>query len=109
MAWSVDNNNNLTMAEEDFGVGLKFEFQLEATLTARDTIQFVIKRNKNADPIITKDYNVFENNTVSFVLTEEDSEKLPIGTYVYRVDWFQEGSFMDNLILCSTLRVVDKA
>lgn len=108
MAWIVDGNN-LTMAEEDFGVGLPFEFQLGATLGANDTMQFVFKRSKNAEALVTKTFDSVTDNKVELVLTEEDSAKLPVGVYVYRLDWYQNGSFMDNLIPCATLKVVDKA
>ena len=48
-------------------------------------------------------------NTVNLELTEQDTALLPVGAYVYSLDWYQSGNFMCNIIPYASLRVVDKA
>jgi hypothetical protein len=42
-------------------------------------------------------------------LTEEESALFPVGVYCYRLDWYQEGTFMCNIIPDAVFKVVDKA
>lgn len=107
MAWSV-NGNNLSKAEEDYGVELPLELS-GMTLGAQDCIKIVFKDKKNGDVILEKDFSNIVDNTVNLVFTEEESALFPVGSYVYRLDWYQNGNFMCNIIECATLKVVDKA
>jgi hypothetical protein len=43
------------------------------------------------------------------MLTEEESALFRVGDYVYSIDWYQDGSFMGNLIKCAAFKVVEKA
>ena len=98
----------LQMAEEDFGVVLPVKIN-GATLGNQDSIKFVFKTGVNGETLLEKEFHGIVNNTVSLVLTQGDSEKLPIGSYVYRMDWYQDGAFMCNVIPQGIFRVVDKA
>lgn len=107
MAWKIVGSD-LYMAEEDFGVVLPTTFD-GATLTANDTLQFVFKKQKNGEEILTKTFSAIEDNQFNFVLTREDSALFPVGSYVFRVDWLQDGNFMCNIVECANLRIGDKA
>lgn len=107
--WNV-NGTALKMAEGDWGIALPIKIS-GVTLGANDSVRITIKSSINgvADTaILTKDYSGITGNTVNLELTEDESELLPIGVYLYSLDWYQHGSFMCNLIACSTLGVVDK-
>lgn len=106
MAWKVVGSD-LYMTEEDFGVILPTTFG-GATLTSNDTFQFTFKKQRNGEAILTKTFSAIEDNQFDFVLSEADSALFPIGNYVYRVDWYQDGNFMCNIVECGNLRVGDK-
>ena len=99
--------NNISMAEGDFGKPLPFDVCGE-TLQAEDTLRFTFKNFVNGSTILEKEYTP-ENDAVALVFTEAESELFPVGNYVYRLDWYQNGEFMYNLIPVSVFKVVDKA
>lgn len=95
------------MAEGDYGIALPFNVT-GTTLTAQDTLRFTFKTAVNGETILEKEYTT-TNNAANLVFTEEESDMFKVGKYVYRLDWYQNGLFMCNLILSGVFRVVDKA
>lgn len=108
MAWSV-SGNNMTICEGDWGVGLKCTLGDEMTLTENDKVLFTFKTQKNGETLFTKEYGNIQDNTVWLEFTEEESNLLPVGTYVYSLDWYQDGAFLCNITPSAILKVVDKA
>lgn len=94
------------MAEGDWGVELPVTVS-GATFAANDSLKIVIKNGETT--LVEKEYTNITQNTVKLELTEAESALLPIGVYVYRLDWYQDGAFMCNIIPVSTFKVVDKA
>jgi len=105
--WEV-KNNNLQMAEGDFGVKLPFRIK-GFELAAGDSVKFVIKSVLNGTEILSKTYDSFSENSFDLELTESESERLPVGNYVYRLDAYQAGNYLCNLIPSASFKVVDKA
>lgn len=103
--WNV-NGNALNMTEGDWGVKLPVTVT-GVTFANNDSVKIVIKSGETT--IIEKEYTNITQNTVNLELTEAESALLPVGIYVYRLDWYQDGSFMCNIIPISTFKVVDKA
>ena len=107
MAWTV-KNNNLTMAEGDYGVALPIEIT-GMEFGASDCVQIVIKRETNGETILTKQFTNIQNNTVNLEFTEEETALLPVGSYVYRMDAYQNDNYLNNIIPSATIKVVDVA
>lgn len=105
--WAV-NGINLQMAEGDYGISLPITVH-GTELGGNDSLRVTIKTRKNGETIIEKNYSDIEDNTVELELTQTESAKLPVGVYVYSLDWYQNGIFMCNIVLCSLFKVVDKA
>lgn len=105
--WVV-NRYDLQMAEGDYGIQLPVTIN-GTTLTEHDSLKFVFKTRKNGNTILEKDFSSISENTVNLEFTEEESALFPVGLYVYSLDWYQDGSFMCNIVLCSVFKVVDKA
>ena len=105
--WNV-TGSNLSMVEGDWGIILPVEIG-GITFSASDEIKITIKKELNGDPLIEKVYSNITQNTVNLEFTEAESELLPVGVYVYSLDWYQDGAFMCNIIDRSSLKVVDKA
>lgn len=104
--WNVAGTN-LQMAEKDYGIQLPFSVT-GTTLTALDQLKFTFKDVMNGTTILEKTYTT-TNNAATLMLTEAESDLFPVGTYVYRLDWYQDGTFMCNLVLRGLFKVVDKA
>ena len=104
--WLV-NGNNLEMAEGDYGIILPVTIK-GTTLTANDSVKFVFKDALNGTEILTKEYTNLTQNTANLVLTEAESALFPVGSYVYGLDWYQDGTFMNNIIKCASFKVGDK-
>ena len=104
--WAVQGLT-IQMAEGDYGIDLPVTIS-GTTLTTSDTLKFVILTARNGRGILEKGYTP-ENNTVNLELTEEESALFPPKMYVYRLDWYQNGSFMCNIIPEGVFKVVDKA
>lgn len=105
--WVV-NGENLRMAEGDFGIDLPFSFSGIA-IGSQDRFKFIFKDTKNGTEILTKDLDPSDDNKIYLFFTQEESSRFPIGSYVYSLDWYQNGMFLCNLILCASFKVVDKA
>ena len=105
--WVVDRND-LQMAEGDYGIQLPVTIN-GTTLTEHDSLKFVFKTRKNGNTILEKEYTADGENTVNLEFTESESARFPVGLYAYSLDWYQDGVFMCNIILCSLFKVVDKA
>lgn len=107
--WVV-NGQNLTMVEGDFGIQLPVTID-GTTFAANDEIKFTLKTAMNGETLVEKTFPYAEisENTVNLELTEIESATLPVGTYIYSLDWFQDGAFMCNIIPFATFKVVDKA
>ncbi len=95
------------MTEGDYGVAVPFSVG-GITLTSSDRLLFTFKKGKNGETILTKEYTP-SDNAVSLEFTAADSAKFPAGAYVYSLDHYQTGSFLENLIECAQLKVGDKA
>lgn len=99
---------SLTMAEGDFGVSLPITIT-GPTFTAVDSVKLTIKDSMNGDTILEKDFSNISQNTVNLELTSSESALLPVGLYVYSLDWYQLGHFLCNIIPVAAFKVVDKA
>lgn len=105
--WAVIGND-LKMTEGDFGVELPITIS-GTTLTAEDSVMFVLKNRLNGDTVLTKTYTDIQDNTFNLVLTSEETAQLPVGNYVYGLDWYQLGHFMNNIIPLASFKVGEKA
>ena len=101
-------NNLMEMVEGDYGIVLPIKIENDK-LSLDDKFRINIFKNANEAPIITKEYSNTENNTIEFMLTKKESELLPVGKYVYDLDWFQDDQFLGNLLAKKKFEVKDKA
>lgn len=101
-------SQTISMTEGDFGVQLPVTVS-GTTLTPQDTLRFTFLDAPNGSVILSKSFSAIANNTVNLELTEAESALFTPGKYVYRLDWFQGGVFMCNLIPDGIFKVVDKA
>ena len=105
--WTV-SGNNIKMAEGDYGIQLPVKVS-GVTLTASDSLRFTFKTAQNGDEVLVKEFDNITDNTVNLEFTEAESALFPVGSYVYSLDWYQNGLFMCNIIPVAGLKVVDKA
>ena len=105
--WNV-NGQDLKMVEGDWGIQLPVTVS-GTTLTASDELKLTIKTAINGDTIVSKTFTNIQQNTVNRELTEAESALLPVGTYVYLLDWYQDGAFMCNIVPYALFKVVEKA
>ena len=105
--WNV-SGTTLIMTEGDFGIQLPVKIS-GATLAAGDSVKLTFKAKQNGDELLVKDFDSITDNTVELELTEAESALFPVGSYVYSLDWYQDGNFMCCIIPSATMKVVDKA
>lgn len=105
--WNV-NGQDLIMCEQDYGLELPITIS-GPTFGQYDEVQFTLKTSLNGDTLLTKTFSSITQNTVKLELTKAESDALPVGQYVYSLDWYQNGSFMCNIIPISKFWVVEKA
>lgn len=101
------NNNDMRMAEGDWGIQLPVTVS-GITFSSSDVLSFVFKKKMNGETVLEKDYTPVQNK-VNLMFTEAETELFPVGTYVYKLDWYQNGAFLCNIIPSAFLKVVDKA
>ena len=105
--WAVQGMT-IQMAEGDYGIQLPITVS-GTTLTASDALKITILTAKNGRVILEKEFTDISENTANLELTEAESALFEPRVYVYRLDWYQDGQFMCNLISEAMFRVVDKA
>lgn len=103
--WNV-NGITLNMTEGDWGVKLPVTVT-GVTFTENDSVRIKIQRDETT--IIEKEYTNITNNTFDLEFTEAESALLPVGSYLYSLDWYQDGAFMCNIIPSGLFVVGDKA
>ena len=97
--------NDLQMDEGDYGVALPFVVK-GTTLTAAECMRFVFMDGQSGETVLEKSFTDIQNNTVLFILTQEESAQLPGGAYVYDLEWYQDGVFQCKLIQNGIFKVV---
>ena len=109
MAWNVTGIPciNLSMAEGDFGVSLPVTIS-GAALGSQDSVKMTFKTALNGEMILEKNFSGIVENTVNLEFTEAETALFRVGTYVYSLDWYQNGNFMCNIIPIGLFKVVDK-
>ena len=106
--WIV-NGQEIKMTEGDYGIILPIKIK-GATFGTDDHIQITIKAKKNdANVLFSKSFDIKNDNVVNIILTEEETSELPVGNYIYSLDWYKTNAFMCNLILAGNFIVLDKA
>ena len=96
------------MCEDDFGIQLPITVN-GVTLTNADSLRLTFKNIVNGNTILVKEFDSITDNTVNLELTEAESALFPVGSYVYSLDWYQNGLFLCNIIPSASFKVVDKA
>lgn len=99
----------IKMVEGDYGIVLPIIITAESELTQDDKFSIKIYKEINGEPLISKEYSDIKNNTIEFKLTEEESLQLPVGQYYYDLDWYQDNSFLSNLLKMKKFIVEEKA
>lgn len=103
--WKADGNN-IQMTVGDYGIKLPISVS-SITVGQYDEMRFKIA-NQNA-AVLELTFSNISDNTIDLELTAEQSAKLRVGSYLYSLDWYQNGSFMCNLIERALFKVVAKA
>lgn len=103
-----EDSLNIEMVEGDYGIVLPIIIKNEA-ITSVDKFSIKIFKEVNTEAIIEKEYRNIKENTINFMLTKEDSNKLKPGKYLYDLDWFQNDVFLSNILRKKKFTVQEKA
>ena len=96
------------MTEGDFGNALKINLN-KITISENDRFDFVVCDQVHGEEIVKKTFTDVTGGAVYLELTAAESALLPVGVYVYRIDWYQGAVFMNNLSSVGIFEVVVKA
>lgn len=105
--WEV-KDTNIKMTVGDYGVALPFNFH-DITISSGDAMLVTIKRFPNGAAKIEKSFFEITGGKIDLVFTAEESAELPVGKYVYSLDWYHDGAFKCCLIDKARFEVVGKA
>ncbi|MBO5143035.1 MAG: hypothetical protein J6C46_08650 [Clostridia bacterium] len=97
----------LEMTEGDYGTALPMVIS-GGVLDTDEKIKISIYDYKTHVIKVVKEYSNITNGTFDFSLTKEESALLPVGDYVYSVEWFQEDTFVGTLINAEDFTVKGK-
>lgn len=96
------------MAVGDYGIGLPIKIS-GVEFGTSDSVKLRISSARNLAEKLSVVFDEITDNTVELKLTEEQSALLPVGDYVYALDWYRDEVFMCNIIPQGAFRVVKKA
>ena len=97
----------LQMVEGDYGIALPFTFT-GIEFSENDCMKFTFKKYPNGYTILEKVFENITNNTIQLEFTEQESMLFTSGNYVFSLDWYQNDSFLGNIINNGSFKVVDK-
>lgn len=97
------NNYTIKMYEGDFGEVLPFEIT-EGEILENDTLRFIIQ-NKAYTEIINKVMTVIENK-FDFSLTQEESNLLQAGEYLWGLKQYRGYALVDTLTANNKFEVI---
>ena len=104
--WAA-NGDKISMVEGEYGISLPLTIT-GITIASGDTITFTVRKARDTEVLLEKPFTNVQSGTISLVLTETESENLPVGKYQYVIDWWQEASFEANLVHKGSFEVVAK-
>lgn len=104
------------MCEGDYGRSLPLAIVGEAP-GEDEAVMLTIKHTANSTAVIEKSFSDFSTRypngvqtiCVDLILTAAESAELPVGNYVYSLDWYKSGAFLCNIVPLASFKVVDKA
>lgn len=96
------------MTVGDFGIGLPIKIS-GVEFGQSDSVKLRISSARNLTEKLSVVFAEITDNTVELSLSEAQSELLPVGDYVYALDWYRDEVFMCNIIPQGAFRVVKKA
>ncbi len=99
------SGNCIRMTRNDFGVGLPLSFP-ETEISEEDTLVFTIKKDAGGPILVSKPFTGIKTRSIEITLTKEETAKLPVGSYVWKVDWFRGQEFLCCLAQPSPFKVV---
>ena len=99
--WAVDENE-ISMCEGDYGIDLPIALN-GVDLASNENLQITIKDAMNGNTLLTKSFKDNLN------LTAAETAYLPVGKYIYSLDWYRNSVFLCNIIPAAKFKVVDKA
>lgn len=98
----------LEMTAGDYGV--KIPVTVDSIAVGKDdTLRFTFKKYDGGPVILAKSFTNVNGNAVDLEFTREESARFLPGDYVWRLDWFEDGNFMCNIVQSGIFRVVRKA
>ena len=108
--WNLitEDGANISMVEGDYGIVLPIVVD-GIEIDPSDSIKFTVKDGRNGTEIFNKDFTGITDNVIPLSLTSTESGYLSAGKYVYNLDWYQNSTFLCNIVNCAMLKVVDKA
>lgn len=90
--FKANDKKQISMIQNDFGEILPITIHNALTT---DIIKFIIYNEKGI--VLTKEFNVDENNIMNFKLSKEDSKKLDVGYYNYAIKQYRNEELVDTL------------
>ena len=105
--WDV-KGTDISMAEGDWGVVLPITLTGTTALTG-DTMTMTVKSAINETALLTKSLTFIGDSTFHLTLSSADTALLPVGHYVYSLDWAHPGTFACCLVPAGGLTVEERA
>lgn len=100
MAFNI-KGNRITMNAYDYGLQLPIDVE-EGNFEDNDKMLFELKKSKDSVALISKEYvnALSDTNKFRFFLefTQQESEELPPGNYVYYIKYIKNGELRDTLV-----------
>ena len=103
-----DDGANVSFVEGDYGIILPINVD-GIEIAPEDSIKVTVKDSKNGTTVVEKTITGIEDNVIPLSFTSTESASLPVGKYVYNLDWYHNSTFLCNIVNCAMLKVVDKA
>jgi len=108
--WALitDEGANVSFVEGDYGIILPIIVD-GIEIDPSDSVKVTVKDGKNGNTVVEKVITGIEDNTIPLSFTAAESSSLPVGKYVYNLDWYHNSTFLCNILNNAMLKVVDKA
>ncbi len=104
----ITKGNKIIMDAYDYGIQLPFDVT-GITFAPTDKMRFELKKSKDSETLLTKDFLNELDSTSKFrfflELTEDESKNITPGNYIYFVRYLKHDTIQDTVVSGETFQI----
>lgn len=98
------NGKQLIMNQGDYGETITFKL-CHGNILENDTVTVIIEDKRTLNNVLEIAADIVDSTTFEITITEQQTDLLPVGTYLWGILWERDGVLVDTLEVNNYLTV----